>query len=192
MKFKTVAGIGLIALGIGAFLDLHFVQTDRVLAQAPRPAFQAFPAGPNGQEIEETLFVLKPDAAGNKTAVTVAWIPQPIQKYCIGKTHNECATLDYCIRTTNKNVAMCKNLSVDVTRFAYPADLRPRRMISVTLFAIVGMPGFDGLRKFVESAPQGTLDRYSLNARVKAKIKFTRTAQDDDFNLMEVLAGPPL
>ena len=158
---------------------------------------------PITQEIEATLFILKPDPPANKTAntgpfanktaVTVVWIPQPIQKYCIGKTHKECATLDFCIRTTSKSVAMCRNLPVDINHFpAYPADSGPRRMLSVIMLGAYNMPGFDALRQFVENSPAGSLDHFSQAARIKAKVKFTRTADDDDFKLVEVLAGPPL
>jgi hypothetical protein len=50
--------------------------------------------------------------------------------------------------------------------------------------------GFDALQKFYDRPP-ATLERLSLNARFRARIKFTRTAADDQFDLLEVLSVPP-
>jgi hypothetical protein len=66
--------------------------------------------------------------------------------------------------------------------------MRPARVISVTLHFPATLPGVDDLRHFMDNAPKETLDHLSLNARVKAKIKFTRTPQDDSFLLEEVLS----
>lgn len=123
--------------------------------------------------------------------MVVTWIPQPVLKYCLGKTLEQCIAIDFCIRTTTKTVAMCRNLGMDVARLPpYPADVRPRRVLSLTLFAVVGMPGFDGLLRFFESAPKETLERISPATEFRAKIKFTRTPEDDDFKLVEVLSPP--
>jgi hypothetical protein len=65
-------------------------------------------------ELEETMFVLKPGTAGVK-GVVLAWIPQPIQTLCMGKTHMECSSMDYCIRTTSKDVSMCRTLAVKLS-----------------------------------------------------------------------------
>ena len=141
-------------------------------------------------ELEETMFVLKPGTAGIR-GVVLAWIPQPIEKFCLGKTHTECSSMDYCIRTTSKDVPMCRNLAVKLSSLPhYPADMRPRRMISITLLSPATTPGFAELLKFVEDAPAGTLDRLSLKARVKARIKFTRKPDDDDFQVLEILTQP--
>jgi hypothetical protein len=175
MTLSSIAGVGLIACGVS------------VLTQTSLPEPRA-----TTLELQEFLFVQKPDAPGARAGVQVVWIPQPVQKYCLGKTLKECASIDYCIRTTNKNVAMCRNLSVDATRVpAYPPDVRPARVLSVTYFVLAGMPGFDALQRFLERAPKETLDHLSLSARIRAKIKFTRSREDDDFKLMEVLAVPP-
>ena len=121
------------------------------------------------------------------------WIPQPLQKYCLGKTHQECSAIDFCLRTTSRQVTVCRNLSVDVNRLPpYPPDVRPRRVISTVYFPAAEMPGFKGLLKFFASAPAGVLDRLSLSSRIKARIKFSRSTEDDDFDLLEVLALPPL
>jgi len=50
--------------------------------------------------------------------------------------------------------------------------------------------GCGSLMKFFESAPKGSLDHLSTRARIKARVKLTRTADDDQFELLEVLATP--
>jgi hypothetical protein len=140
------------------------------------------------QELEEVLFVLNPLTKGAEGGAHVLWIPQPLQKYCIGKTAQQGSAIDYCIRTTNRNVAMCKNLGVDLARIpTYPPDTRPRRLLSVTYFPRAPIRGFDTLLNFLASNP---IDRLSLGARLKGRIKFTTSAEDDDFELLEVVAVP--
>ncbi len=126
------------------------------------------------------------------------WIPQPLQKYCLGKTAEQCSTIDYCIRTTNKNISMCRSLGVDLRRLpAYPSDIRPRRVLSITYYELDPTKGFDtlpkgfgSLLKFFESAPKNTLDRLSTSARIKARIKLIRSSDDDQFELLEILVVP--
>jgi hypothetical protein len=140
------------------------------------------------QEREEVLFVLNALTKGAEGGAHVLWIPQPLQKYCIGKTAQQCSTIDFCIRTTNRKVAMCQNVGVDLARIpTYPPDTRPRRLLSVTYFPNTPIKGFDTLRNFLAGNP---VDRLSLGARLKGRIKFTRSAEDDDFDLLEVLAAP--
>ena len=142
-------------------------------------------------ELQESLFVQNPHVNGVKGGIHVLWIPQPIQKYCIGKTTEQCSAIDYCIRTTNRNMSMCRNLSIDVTRLpAYPPGIRPRRLLSVIYFPVAPIKGFEALLKFLESAPQDSLDRLSATARIKARIKLIRSSDDDQFELLEVLAVP--
>jgi|HubBroStandDraft_6_1064221.scaffolds.fasta_scaffold483450_2 hypothetical protein len=143
-------------------------------------------------ELEVSLFVQDPHLKSGKKGIEVVWIPQPILKYCLGKTTQECSTIDYCIRTTNKQVAMCKNLSVDTARLpAYPADIPPRRVLSLTcLYPMTVTTGCGSLMKFFESAPKSSLDRLSTRVRIKARVKLTRSADDDQFELLEVLAAP--
>jgi hypothetical protein len=142
-------------------------------------------------ELEETLFIQTPVTAGFKGIVFV-WIPQPIEKLCLGKTVTECASMDFCIRTTTKSVKMCQNLPMPLARLPqYPPNIRPARVISMTLQFPATLPGVESLRQFMDNAPKETLNRLSLSARVKAKIKFTRTPDDDTFWLEEVLSILP-
>jgi hypothetical protein len=145
-------------------------------------------------ELEASLFVQDPHLEGGKKGIQVIWIPQPIQKYCLGKTTKECSTIDYCIRTTNKHASMCQNLSVDTTRLpAYPPDVPPRRVLSIVyFFPIATAKGFGSLAEFFENAPKSSLDRLSKSARIRARVKLTRSADDDQFDLLEVLAVPAL
>lgn len=147
-------------------------------------------------ELEDYLFVLNPQGKNVSKGIVLAWIPQPIQKICLGKTHEQCATIDYCIRTTNPQAARCQNLGVDLTKLRpYPAGMRPRRMLSITYFRIVGdgpVPGWPALQAYYDSQPKETLDRFSMAARVKARMKLIRKTDDDDFQILEILAAPPL
>jgi hypothetical protein len=157
------------------------------------PAQSSLPAPHESTtELEVSLFVQDPHLKGGRKAISVAWIPQPIQKYCLGKTIQDCATIDYCIRTTNKHVAMCQNLSVDTARLpAYPPDMSPRRVLSILLlYPMTPDKGFGSLIKFFESATPGSLDRLSTRAQIKARVKLTRSADDDQLQLLEVLSVP--
>jgi hypothetical protein len=160
---------------------------EAALAQTSSPAPRE-----STSELELSLFVQDPRLKGGRKGITVAWIPQPIQKYCLGKTIQDCATIDYCIRTTNKHVAMCQNLSVDTARLPpYPPDMSPRRVLSILLlYPMTPEKGFGSLMKFFESAPQGSLDRLSTRARIQARVKLTRSSDDDQLQLLEVLAVP--
>jgi hypothetical protein len=143
-------------------------------------------------EMEASLFVQDPHFANGKKGVQVIWIPQPVQKYCLGKTHKECSTIDYCIRTTNKHAATCQNLGVDTARLPpYPADVSPRRVLSIVYFLPMASDnGFGRLAEFFENAPKSSLDHLSRNARIRARVKLTRSADDDQFELLEVLEAP--
>jgi len=143
-------------------------------------------------ELEASLFVQDPHLANGKKGVQVIWIPQPVQKYCLGKTHKECSTIDYCIRTTNKHAAMCQNLGVDTARLpAYPPDVSPRRVLSIVyFFPMDSANGLGRLAEFFEKAPKGSLDHLSRNARIRARVKLSRSADDDQFDVLEVLEAP--
>ncbi len=186
--------LGLVAIavfcGATSAIHRHFLGGgEMALAQASLPSPHE-----NTFELEESLFVQDPHLKSGTRAIQVMWIPQPIEKYCLGKTAEQCSTIDYCIRTTNKHAAMCQNLSVDTTRLpAYPPDIRPRRVLSVLcLFPMSPAKGFGDLIKFFESAPKGSLDRLSASARIKARVKLTRLVDDDRLELLEVLAVPSL
>src|SRR5271155_451432 len=90
---------------------LAFSLNPHISLAAPSPAVQE-----GATEVETSLFLLDArwkspkGGAATPAAISVVWIPQPIQKYCVGKDQQECATIDFCIRTTTKTVAMCKSL----------------------------------------------------------------------------------
>ena len=156
-----------------------------------QPAAQASSGQSGSIELEEMLFVQAPGKGAPKDSISLAWLPEPLQKLCLGKSSERCADIDYCIRTTNRDVAMCRNLGINLARIPkYPPGTRPARMISLTLFKIreYNGNGYGMLQKFYNSLPPASLHRLSLNARVKARIQFTRKADDDDFNLLQILA----
>jgi hypothetical protein len=180
-----------------------------LVACGPSPAMHPDPQGGSGAatvrssvspaqgstvELEKLLYIQDPHfhLMNGQAGIHVLWIPQPIQKLCLWKTAEQCSTIDYCIRTTNRDVSKCKNLGVDITRLpAYPHDMMPRRMLSVIYFQQASIKGFASLQKFYDSAPKATLNRLSASARIKARIRLTRSADDDNFDLLEVLAVPP-
>ena len=153
------------------------------LAQTPR-------SGESSVELEPSLFVQLPGGKITPGAVQLVWIPEPLEKYCIGKTHVQCASMDFCIRTTTKNVSTCRNLAVDLAHLpSYPPDMRPRRMLSITLY-LARMKGWEELQDYVARAPKDRLEHFSQQARIKAKVTFTRTPDDDGFRVLEILSVP--
>ena len=149
------------------------------LAQTPRP-------GESSLELEPSLFVQLPGGKSIPGAVQLVWIPEPLEKYCLGKTHEQCASMDFCIRTTAKNVSTCRNLAVDLAQLpAYPPDMRPRRMLSVYLY-LARMKGWEELQNYIARAPKDRLEHFSPLARIKAKVTFTRTPDDDGFRVLEI------
>jgi hypothetical protein len=142
-------------------------------------------------ELEATLFVQLPAGKVTPGAVQLVWIPEALEKYCLGKTHQQCASMDFCIRTTAKNVSTCRNLAVDLAHLpAYPADMRPRRMMSIALIPPTIMKGWDELEAYIARVPKENLVRVSSAARVKAKVTFIRKPDDDDFRVIEILSVP--
>jgi hypothetical protein len=148
-------------------------------------------------ELQESLFVLNGHVKNAKGVeipgvLQVVSVPQPIQKYCMGKTSDQCATIDYCIRTTTKSAAMCQKLPLNLRNLPpYPAGMRPNRQYSISFFqGAPNIKGFDALRRFYDAAPKSSLDVFSAHARFQAKIRFTKTADDGDFELLEVLSAP--
>ena len=51
--------------------------------------------------------------------------------------------------------------------------------------------GFDLLQNFYNGASRESMERLSMSARIKARIQFIRKPDDDDFNLIQVVAAPP-
>jgi len=154
-----------------------------VLAQAP--------TGQAGSvELEELLFVQAPDWKNGK-GIVVVWLPQPLQRLCLGKTSKQCSTIDFCIRTTNRESSQCKNIGVNLARIPnYPPGTRPRRMHSVALMYL-SPTKFKVLQDFYKSAPKASLERFSMSARVKARIRYTNKPDDDDLEVLDVVAKPP-
>src|SRR5580658_6177560 len=143
----------------------------------------------NSTELETSLFVQLPGGKITPGAVQLVWIPEPLVKYCLGKTHEQCASMDFCIRTTTKNVSTCRNLAVDLAHLpAYPPDMRPRRMLTIALIPPWRMKGWDELEDYIARAPKDRLEHFSQLARIKAKVTFTRRPDDDDFRVLEILS----
>ncbi len=154
------------------------------VAQSPRP-------GESSLVLEPSLFVQVPGGKSVPGAVQLVWIPEPLEKYCLGKTHEQCASMDFCIRTTSKNVSVCRNLAVDLAHLpAYPPNMRPRRMMSIALIPPTRMNGWDELEDYMARTSKDQIERFSPLARVKAKVTLTRTPEDDDFRVLEILSVP--
>jgi hypothetical protein len=168
--------------GVGAAIQgQHWGRSARLMAQSP--------SGPI--ELEQTLFVQAPEKDFGGHPIVVIWLPQPLQKFCMGKTATQCATIDYCIRTTNRESAQCRNIGVDLARIPrYPAGTRPQRMHSIFL-SYLSPTKFEKLQNFYKSAPKASLERISMSARVKARIQYTVKSDDDDFELLDVSGVPP-
>jgi hypothetical protein len=145
---------------------------------------------PASTELEAILFVQSPQPDNGKGAIRLVWIPEPIQRLCLGKTAKQCSTIDYCVRTTNPEDNMCRNLRAPRLP-SYPRDMRPRRQMSVYYFPAAPIKNFAMLQDFYHRAPRRSLQRLSLSARVKARVRFTRTVEDDDFDVLEILAVAP-
>lgn len=153
-------------------------------------------ASENSTELDQILFVqILPPPKGfknGKEAYSLAWIPAPIQKYCMGKTHENCATMDFCLRTTTPNVSMCRNLGSALTRMPhYPPNISPRRMLSIALLPPSTMKGFDLLEKLAATMPRSSPQVFTMSARVKARVRLTRKPDDDDLSVLEILAVAP-
>jgi hypothetical protein len=101
--------------------------------------------------------------------------------------------MDFCISTTTKNVSTCRNLAVDLAHLpAYPANMRPRRMMSIAMIPPTIMKGWDELQDYIARIPKDQLEHFSPTVRIKAKVKFTRKPDDDDFEVLEILSVPKL
>ncbi len=73
------------------------------------------------------------------------------------------------------------------------AKMRYRRVLSVTMIPPTRMKGWAELQDYLARAPKDGLERFSpLALRIKAKVTFTRTPDDDDFRVLEILSVPKL
>ena len=141
--------------------------------------------------MEAILFVQSLQMKDGQDAIQLIWIPQPLQRICLGKTHQQCSDMDYCVRTTNREVKMCRNLSIPLARLpSYPPGMIPQRVHSVTLFRLTP-DYFPTLQDFYHQLPRPSLERLSTRARVKARVRYTRKSDDDDFDVLEILAVAP-
>jgi hypothetical protein len=146
-------------------------------------------------EREEFLFILNPPPQpAFNGAVVVLWIPAPLQRYCLEKTREQCVAIDYCARATNRDFAQCRNLPVGVINIPkYSRDMYPRRVLAMTYFrAATAIKGFRNLLEYFDVQPKSDFDRLSMNARIRARIRVNRSADDDNFDLLEVLRVPVL
>jgi hypothetical protein len=110
----------------------------------------------------------------------------------MGKTAQQCINIDYCVRTTNRDDSRCKNLGIGASRLpVYPHDMRPRRLVGVVYYPQAPIQGMEKLQGFYHSAPKSFFTHLSTGARIQARIRFTRSADDDDFDLLEVRSVSP-
>ncbi len=156
---------------------------------------QAQSASVQGQagssEIEAVLFVQSLRTTDGHEGIRLVWIPQPLQRFCLGKTAQQCADIDYCIRTTDRDVSMCRKLGIPLSRLpSYAPGMIPRRQMSETWFALAP-DSFAKLQEFFHHAPRASLEHLSMSSRVKARVRFTRKPDDDDFDVLDILAVAP-
>jgi hypothetical protein len=160
----------------------------------------AAPQGDETRQIVDFLYVQNVPPAdrtkGEELQIHVLWIPQPAQKYCLGKTMQQCIDLEYCLRIRDTGYSQperCQSLRATVGGMpAYPPGICPRRVLGFTYFRAAGnvIKDFDKLVTYFKSRPPAAFDRLSTKERIKAKIKLTRTSDDDQFDLLEVLEVP--
>jgi hypothetical protein len=158
-----------------------FLSSIQALAQTPPPS----------TELEAYLY-LQNSTGPLKDAIYVIWIPQPVLKYCLDRPTQDCLDIDGCIRTTSRQVKMCQHLPIDISRIPrYPPETQPRRILGITFYRIGNIKGWDKVLTYFHSKPPSTFDRVTPATRIKARVKFTRKPDDDNFELLEVLAVPP-
>lgn len=86
---------------------------------------------------------------------------------------------------------MCRNLGMPLSRLpSYPHDMIPRRQLS-EVFMLLSPDHFANLQEFFHRAPKSSLEHLSLSARVKARVRLTRTADDDSLEVLDILAVAP-
>ncbi len=138
--------------------------------------FVQAPEGPNGN-------VANDNGSGNGNSnrgIDLAWIPEPLQKICLGKTLSQCGAMDFCIRTTTKTVAMCRNLAIPLSRLpSYPRGMSPPRVMSLSFYKLTPGGPYQPLVDAYKSLPSSGLKRLSMDARIKARIRYTHSANND-------------
>jgi hypothetical protein len=162
------------------------------LAHQPAGSAQAQSSFSQGTDVDAILFVQAPENDNGSGGIDIAWIPEPLQKICLGKTLSQCAAMDFCIRTTTKTVPMCRNLAIPLSRLpAYPPGMRPRRVMSLSFYKLTPGGPYQPLVDIYKSLPSSSLERLSMDARIKARIRVTHSANDDSIQLEEVLGTAP-
>jgi len=158
------------------------------------------PQGAETRQIVDFLYLQNVPAAwrakGEELQLDLLWIPLPTQKYCVGKTTQQCIDLEYCLRIRDSGSYQppsCQALKETVARMpGYPPDICPRRVGSHVYYRaarnVIG--NFDELVTYFNSRPKAAFDRLSMRERIKAKIELTRTPDDDQFEVLEVLEVP--
>jgi hypothetical protein len=161
-------------------------------AATPSLVVSASAAGQsNGIEMEQTLYVQAPDFPGAGDSIVLVWLPEPLVSTCMGRTMKECFKIDYCIRTTNPNGAQCRDLGIPRAQLPhYPANMRPRRAISLVLRAMSNDHGFDRLKAYYRNASPSSLSRLSPNTTIQARIRYDDNPSFPGFTLLEVLSTP--
>jgi len=157
------------------------------IASAPAAAGQS-----GGVEMEQTLYVQAPDWSGPKgDSIVLVWLPEPLESTCVGRTMKECFNIDYCIRTTNPSSPQCRNLGIPRASLPhYPAEMQPRRAISVVLRSLGDTDGFNLLKDFYKRAPTDSLQRLSSDTTIRARIRYNNNPSFEGFTLLEVLSAP--
>jgi hypothetical protein len=142
-------------------------------------------------EIEAVLFVQSLPMKDGREGIHLVWVPRPLQRLCLGKTAQQCADIDYCVRTTNRDVSTCRKLGIPLSRLpSYPPGMIPRRQLSEVFFALTP-DHFTNLQEFFHRAPRASFEHLSMGSRVKARVRFTRNPDDDDFDVLDILAVAP-
>lgn len=154
-------------------------------------------------ELAVTLFVQAPEGPNGNVAngsgngngnrgIDLAWIPEPLQKICLGKTLSQCGAMDFCIRTTTKTVAMCRNLAIPLSRLpSYARGMSPPRVMSLSFYKLTPGGPYQPLVDAYKSLPSSSLKRLSMDARIKARIRYTHSGNNDSIQLEQVLATAP-
>jgi hypothetical protein len=162
------------------------------IATTPSRAVLAAAGGQSdGVEMVQTLYVQAPDFSGGNGSIVLVWLPKPLMSACLGRTMKECFKIDYCARTTNPDGPQCRDLGIARAQLPhYPAEMRPRRAISVVLRAMGDDHGFDRLKAFYKNASPSSLSRFSPDATIQARIRYDDNPSFQGFQLLEVLSTP--
>jgi hypothetical protein len=145
-----------------------------------------------GTELDEILLVQAPENDNGSGGIVLAWVPEPLQQSCLGRTLSQCAAMDFCIRTTTKTVPMCRNLAIPLSRLpSYPRGMTPPRVMSLSFYKLTPGGPYQPLVDIYKSLPSSSLDRLSMDARIKARIRYTHSGNNDSMQMEQVLSTAP-